>query len=77
MEVTEEVIRGWFEQALVETIIGIQGLMNRKDWTQVNIGAALSEEALTASVMQRYHVHYAAKRELGVKIGSIKNQATA
>lgn len=75
MEVTEEVVRGWFEQALVETILGIQGLMNRKDWTQSNIDNALSQEALTASVMQRYHVHFAAKRELGVKIGSLKNQA--
>jgi len=77
MEVTEEVVRGWFEQALVETILGIQGLMNRKDWTKANIDTALSEEALTASVMQRYHVHLATKRELGVKIGPIRNQATA
>ena len=76
-DVTEEVVRGWFEQALVETIIGIQGLMNRKDWTQSNIDTALSQEALTASVMQRYHVHYAAKRELGVKVGSLKNQSAA
>jgi hypothetical protein len=74
-EVTEEVVRSWFEQALVETILGIQGLMNRKEWTQANIDSALSQEALTASVMQRYHVHLAAKRELGVKIGSSKTHA--
>ncbi|MBK6385093.1 MAG: hypothetical protein IPF69_16925 [Chitinophagaceae bacterium] len=29
-EITVETVRGWFEQALVETIIGIQGLMNEK-----------------------------------------------
>jgi hypothetical protein len=73
-EVTEEAVRGWFEQALVETILGIQALMNRKDWTQANIDQALSQEALTASVMQRYHVHFAVKRELGAKLGSLKNQ---
>jgi hypothetical protein len=73
-EVTEEAVKTWFEQALVETILGIQGLMNRKDWTQANIDQALSQEALTASVMQRYHVHFAVKRELGAKLGSLKNQ---
>ncbi len=72
--VTEEAVRTWFEQALVETVIGIQGLMHRKDWSQSNIDDALSQEALTASVMQRYHVHFAVKRELGAKIGSRKNQ---
>jgi len=70
-----EVVRAWFEQALVETIIGVQGLMNRKDWTTSNIEAALSQEALTASVMQRYHVHLAARRELGIKVGSLKQKA--
>ena len=34
-----------------------------------------SEEALTACVMQRYHVHLAVKRELGAKIGSSKQVA--
>ena len=43
-----------------------------KEWTPDEIGRALSEEALTACVMQRYHVHLAVKRELGAKIGSTK-----
>ncbi len=76
-EITVEIVRGWFEQALVETIIGVQGLMNRKDWTQANIDAALSQEALTTSVMQRYHVLNSVKRELGSKVGSLKNQNSA
>jgi len=73
-ELSQEVVRGWFEQALVETIIGIQGLVNRKEWTQKDIDTALSEESLTASIMQRYHVHNAVKRELGSKVGSLKQQ---
>jgi hypothetical protein len=73
-ELIVDVVRSWFEQALVETVIGVQGLMNRKDWTPANIESALSQEALTTSVMQRYHVLNSVKRELGSKLGSLKNQ---
>lgn len=65
-------VRGWFAQALVEAVIGVQALRNSKEWTSDEIERALSEEALTACVMQRYHVHLAVKRELGAKIGSAK-----
>jgi hypothetical protein len=70
--ITLDATKGWFEQALVETIIGVQSLVNRKDWTQVDIDKALSEEALTAAVMQRYHLLIAVKRDLGSKLGSLK-----
>ncbi len=63
---------GWFEQALVETVIGVQALQNSREWTHQDIDQALSVEALTAAVMQRYHIHFAVKRELGVKLGSLK-----
>jgi hypothetical protein len=65
-------VRGWFAQALVEAVIGVQALQNSKEWTADEIERALSEEALTSCVMQRYHVHLAVKRELGAKIGSTK-----
>ncbi len=68
-------VRGWFAQALVEAVIGVQALRNSKEWSPDEIGHALSEEALTACVMQRYHVHLAVKRELGAKIGSAKQVA--
>ncbi len=42
---TQDTVRQWFEQTLVETIIGVQGLMNRKEWTPGDIDKALSEEA--------------------------------
>lgn len=74
-ELAQDAVRGWFEQALMETVIGIQGLANSKEWSQTDIDLALSEEGLTASVMQRYHVHFAVKRELGSKVGSRKAQA--
>jgi hypothetical protein len=75
IDVARDTVRGWFEQALVETIMGVQGLVNSKEWSQTEIDAALSEEALTAAVMQRYHVHFAVKRELSSKLGSRRTQA--
>jgi len=48
--------RAWYEQALLETVIGIRALRNRKDWSDRDVDNALSPEALTAAVMQRYHI---------------------
>jgi hypothetical protein len=75
-ELARDAVRGWFEQALVEAVMGVQGLMNSKEWSQTDIDAALSEEALTTAVMQRYHVHFAVKRELASKVGSRRASAT-
>jgi hypothetical protein len=69
-DLARDAVRGWFEQALVEAVMGVQGLMNSKEWSQTEIDAALNEEALTTAVMQRYHVHFAVKRELASKVGS-------
>lgn len=65
----EDSVRAWFEQALIETVIGVQALHGAKEWAAQDIQAALSEEALTAVVMPRYHVHNSVKRELGSKLG--------
>lgn len=69
----EESVKQWFEQALVETVLGIQGLKS-KEWTSKEVEMALSEEALTAAVMQRYHVAFAVKRELGSKLGKVTSK---
>jgi hypothetical protein len=68
----EDVVHNWFEQALVETIIGVQAMRGRREWPIESIKAALSEEALTAAVMQRYHVSNSVKRELGSKLGKLQ-----
>ena len=68
-QVVEDVVHSWFEQALIEAVIGIQQLKGSKEWGSDSIDRALSEEALTAAVMQRYHVHIACRRELGAKLG--------
>jgi hypothetical protein len=71
MDVVTEIVHQWFEQALVETIIGIQQLGGSKEWGTAEIDRALSPEALTSAVMQRYHVYVACRRELGAKFGKL------
>ncbi len=74
--VVEDVVHTWFEQALVETVLGIQQLKGSKEWGTDAVNKALSEEALTTSVMQRYHVHIACRRELGAKLGKALSATT-
>lgn len=70
-----DVVHEWFEQALVETVIGCQALQGEQRWSPDDIDAALNEEALTTAVMQRYHVANAVKRTLGARLGSLKQRA--
>jgi hypothetical protein len=69
-----EIVHQWFEQALVETVIGIKQLKGSKEWGLEEIEKALSPEALTSAVMQRYHVYIACKREVGAKFESLSHQ---
>jgi hypothetical protein len=76
-EVIEETVREWFEQALVETVVGAQGLQGSPCWTAADINMLWSEEGLTAAVLQRYHVDNNVKRVLGTKLGSLKERTVA
>jgi hypothetical protein len=67
-----DAVRAWFEQALVETIMGIHALRNSKEWSTSDIESACSEISLTAAVMQRYHVLMAVKKQLGIKLGATR-----
>ena len=69
--VCEEAIRLWYEQTLVEAVIGIQALKESAEWPPEMVRAALSEEALTLAAMPRYHINYAAKREISTRLGRI------
>ncbi len=68
--VVEDTVREWFEQALLETVLGVRSLAGSQRWSVEDIGRALSEEALTAAVMQRYHVDAACKRLLPRRLGA-------
>lgn len=69
-DLVQDAVRQWFEQAIVETVLGVQALRNSKEWSTADVDNALSEEALTAAVMQRYHVLFAVRRQLGSRLGS-------
>jgi len=64
-----ETVHEWFEQALIESIIGIQQLVGSKEWTDADLDDALSEESLTAAIMPRYHVNNSVSRAIGTKFG--------
>ncbi|HRD53135.1 MAG TPA: hypothetical protein PKY96_10870, partial [Flavobacteriales bacterium] len=70
LPVIEDTVHQWFEQALVETVMGVQTLMHSQQWSQADIDSALTPEALTSAVMQRYHVLNAVKKALGIKAGA-------
>jgi hypothetical protein len=76
-DVVKENVREWFEQALIETVLGAQALKNSPQWTMEDIARLWSEEALTAAVLQRYHIDVALRRALGTKLGSLKDPVVA
>lgn len=76
-DVVEEAVQEWFEQALIETVLGAQGLQGSPEWTLEDIKILWSEEGLTAAVLQRYHVDVNVRRTLGTKLGSLKEKTAA
>ncbi|MBV8547643.1 MAG: hypothetical protein JO088_23110, partial [Acidobacteria bacterium] len=74
-ETVTSAVHGWFQQTLVETVIGVQALRSSREWPVESLEKVLSEEALTAAVMPRYHVYNSVKRELGSKLGKLQNSA--
>ena len=73
--VIREAVREWFEQQLVETIMGVRALEGAQHWSTDDLENSLSSEALTAAVMPRYHVYNAIKRQLGSQLRSIKDMS--
>jgi len=72
----EEAVYEWFEQSLIEAVLGVQSLEGARQWSVEDIARALSEESLTTAVMPRYHLDFAIKRALGSKLGSLKLKAS-
>jgi hypothetical protein len=69
-----EIVREWFEQQLVEAIMGAQALRDSREWTMADLEQFWSPEALTAVVIPRYHVNLAIGRALGARLGSLKDR---
>ncbi len=73
-ETVQDVVREWFEQQLIETVMGVQALRDARQWSVQDVDKTWSEEALTAAVMPRYHIDIAIKRALGAKLGTLKEK---
>jgi hypothetical protein len=73
-EIVQDVVREWFEQQLIESVIGTQALRGSRHWTVQDLDNGWSEESLTAAVMPRYHIDLAVKRALGAKLGTLKEK---
>jgi hypothetical protein len=77
LDLITSVVREWFEQALVETVLGAQSLKDSPQWDMTDIGRLWPEEALTAASLQRYHIDVNLRRTLGAKLGSLKEKMVA
>jgi hypothetical protein len=66
--VVTDTVHEWFEQQLVEAVMGIRAIEGSKLWDNDQITSALSEEALTTAAIPRYHTWASVKRELGRKL---------
>ena len=75
-DVVKDVVQEWFEQQLIEAVMGAQALRDARQWTFEDVQRLWSEEALTAAVLPRYHVDIAVKRALGAKLGTLKEKVT-
>jgi hypothetical protein len=73
--VIEAVVKEWFQQQLVETVLGALALRKSGNWSEQEVEALWSEDALTAAVLPRYHVDERIKRSLGSKLGTLKDIA--
>lgn len=68
------IVKEWYGQQLVESVLGVLTIRGSAKWTPSQIEEALSEEALTAVVMPRYHTLNQVTRALGTKLGSLKDR---
>jgi len=71
------IVREWFQQQLIEAVLGAHALRGSRQWTLADMEKLWSEEALTAVVMPRYHVDNSVKRALGAKLGTLKDRVVA
>lgn len=76
-QVVLEVVHEWFEQQLIEVIYSVDYLRGDRQWSQTDIATIVSDEALTAAVLPRYHIEMAVRRTLGSKLGSAKERAAS
>lgn len=76
LNIIEDAVREAFEQVLIECVAGALALKNRPHWNISEFEKALSQEALTTIVMQRYWIVNSIRRKLSKKIKGFSEQLT-
>jgi hypothetical protein len=71
----QDVVREWFEQQLIETVMSALALKQNGKWSMQELGDLWSETALTAAILPRYHIDMNIKRVLGQRLGRIAQAA--
>lgn len=69
-EIVRDVVREWFEQQLVEAVMGVRSLRGSAEWSDDDLAVATSEEALSSVVLPRWNVHQQIGRALARKLGA-------
>ena len=71
----QDVVREWFEQQLVETVMSAIALKQSGSMSMQELHQLLDETALTAAVLPRYHIDMNIKRVLGQRLGKLATAA--
>ncbi len=71
-EIIKNEVNEAFEQQLIETVTGALSLKNRPRWNPDDFKNSISEEALTAAVMSRYHIITYIKRQIKNKLQHVQ-----
>lgn len=66
----KDTVEEWFEQQLIEAVMGVQNLQGSPAWDTQTIEKAWSSEALTTAVMPRYNTYRMITRSLGARLGA-------
>jgi len=67
----QDVVREWFEQQLIETVMSALALKQSGKWSMTELASIWGEDALTAAVLPRYHIDMSIKRILGQRLGKM------
>jgi hypothetical protein len=67
-----EVVHEWFQQQLMEAVMSARALRSTGKWSFEDLEQLWSEEALTATVLPRWHIDQSVKRNLGQRLGTLK-----
>jgi hypothetical protein len=71
-ETVRKIVYEWFEQLLIEAVLGARSLEGSQLWTMDDLEKAVSDEALTTAVAPRWHVYNSIRRTVGSQLGAIE-----